>query len=82
MIYDLLDDMRALMEGQLSSVEERIPLGQAEVRRPACQIKTLVIVLETSRMGTCFDRPGDRSALCSGILVMDTLWIQTSGMCL
>ena len=31
-IYDLLDDMRAAMEGQLRSVEERIPLGQAEVR--------------------------------------------------
>ena len=31
-IYDLLDDMRAAMEGQLRSVEERIPLGAAEVR--------------------------------------------------
>lgn len=31
-IYDLLDDMRAAMEGQLRSVEERIPLGSAEVR--------------------------------------------------
>ena len=31
-IYDLLDDMRKVMEGQLSTVEERILLGVAEVR--------------------------------------------------
>ncbi len=35
-IYDLLDDMRAAMEGQLRSVEERIPLGAAEVRPRLC----------------------------------------------
>ena len=31
-IYDIVDDIRALMEGKLASVEERTPLGQAEVR--------------------------------------------------
>ena len=31
-IYELIDDVRALMEGRLSTVEERQPLGQAEVR--------------------------------------------------
>ena len=31
-IYELVDDMRALMEGRLGSVEERIPLGEATVR--------------------------------------------------
>lgn len=31
-IYELVDDVRALMEGRLSTVEERLPLGKAEVR--------------------------------------------------
>ena len=31
-IYELIDDVRSLMEGRLSTVEERVPLGQAEVR--------------------------------------------------
>ena len=31
-IYELLDDMRAAMEGRLAPSEERIPLGKAEVR--------------------------------------------------
>jgi len=31
-IYDIVDDIRALMEGKLASVEERTPLGKAEVR--------------------------------------------------
>lgn len=31
-IYELIDDVRALMEGRLGTVEERAPLGQAEVR--------------------------------------------------
>ena len=31
-IYDIVDDIRALMEGRLASVEERTPLGKAEVR--------------------------------------------------
>lgn len=31
-IYELIDDVRALMEGRLSTVEERQPLGEAEVR--------------------------------------------------
>ena len=31
-IYELLSDVRELMEGRLGAVEERLPLGQAEVR--------------------------------------------------
>eukprot|EP00850_Spirogloea_muscicola_P004174 SM000017S02914 [mRNA] locus=s17:1098991:1103137:+ [translate_table: standard] len=31
-IYDLLDDMRKAMEGLLAPVEERVPVGQADVR--------------------------------------------------
>ena len=31
-IYNIVDDIRALMEGKLASVEERFPLGEAEVR--------------------------------------------------
>ncbi|CAD7703842.1 unnamed protein product [Ostreobium quekettii] len=31
-IYDLLDDIRAAMEGRLSPVDEKVPLGKAEVR--------------------------------------------------
>lgn len=31
-IYDLLDDMRAAMEGRLAPIEERIPMGKAEVK--------------------------------------------------
>ena len=31
-IYNIVDDIRALMEGKLASVEERTPLGEAEVR--------------------------------------------------
>ena len=31
-IYELIDDVRALMEGRLSAVEERQTLGEAEVR--------------------------------------------------
>ena len=31
-IYELIDDVRDLMEGRLSTVEERLPLGEAEVR--------------------------------------------------
>ena len=31
-IYELIDDIRALMEGRLSTVEERHTLGEAEVR--------------------------------------------------
>lgn len=31
-IYDLLDDMRAAMEGKLAALEQRVPLGEAEVR--------------------------------------------------
>lgn len=38
-IYDLLDDMRKVMEGQLSTVEERILLGSAEVHSPPPLIK-------------------------------------------
>lgn len=31
-IYNLVDDVKAAMEGRLSSVEERIPIGTAEVK--------------------------------------------------
>ncbi len=27
-IYDIVDDIRALMEGKLASVEERTPIGE------------------------------------------------------
>ena len=31
-IYELIDDIRGLMEGKLGAIEERLPLGEAEVR--------------------------------------------------
>jgi translation initiation factor IF-2 len=31
-IYDLIDDVKAAMEGKLRSIEERVPLGKAEVK--------------------------------------------------
>ncbi len=31
-IYNIVDDIRGIMEGKLASVEERTPLGEAEVR--------------------------------------------------
>ena len=31
-IYELIDEVRAAMEGELGSVEERLPLGEASVR--------------------------------------------------
>jgi translation initiation factor IF-2 len=31
-IYDLIDDVKAAMEGKLRAVEERVPLGTAEVK--------------------------------------------------
>ncbi len=31
-IYDLIDDVKAAMEGKLRSVDERVPLGKAEVK--------------------------------------------------
>ena len=31
-IYDMVDDLRTLMEGKLAPTEERTPLGEAEVR--------------------------------------------------
>ena len=31
-IYELIDDIRDLMEGKLGAIEERMPLGEAEVR--------------------------------------------------
>ncbi len=31
-IYDMVDDLRALMEGKLAPTEERLPQGSAEVR--------------------------------------------------
>ncbi len=54
-IYDLLDDMRAAMEGQLRSVEERIPLGAAEVRRRLANVSTSKPLVGDSRVfpSTC-----------------------------
>ncbi len=38
-IYDLVDDVRAAMEGRLNTVEERTEIGEAEVRcRRDCQV--------------------------------------------
>ncbi len=31
-IYDIVDDIKAAMEGKLRAVEERVPLGKAEVK--------------------------------------------------
>lgn len=31
-IYELIDDVRDLMEGKIGAVDERLPLGKAEVR--------------------------------------------------
>jgi hypothetical protein len=31
-IYDLIDDVKAAMEGKLRSIEEKVPLGKAEVK--------------------------------------------------
>lgn len=33
-IYELVDDVRAAMEGRLDTVEERTEIGQAEVLPP------------------------------------------------
>jgi translation initiation factor IF-2 len=33
-IYNLIDDVKAAMEGKLRTVEERQPLGSATVRGP------------------------------------------------
>ena len=67
-IYDLLDDMRAAMEGKLAALEQRIPLGEAEVRAVFGKGSKLVagcMVTEGSlREGCfivvshCFDSPG------------------------
>ena len=38
-IYDLVDDVRAAMEGRLNTVEERTEIGEAEVRcRRNCKV--------------------------------------------
>jgi translation initiation factor IF-2 len=38
-IYDLVDDVRAAMEGRLNTVEERTEIGEAEVwHRWHCQV--------------------------------------------
>ena len=56
-IYDLLDDMRAAMEGKLAALEQRIPLGEAEVRAVFGKGSKLVagcIVTEGSLRENCF----------------------------
>lgn len=56
-IYDLLDDMRAAMEGKLAALEQRIPLGEAEVRAVFGKGSKLVagcMVTEGSLREDCF----------------------------
>lgn len=56
-IYDLLDDMRAAMEGKLAALEQRIPLGEAEVRAVFGKGSKLVagcMVTEGSMREDCF----------------------------
>ena len=56
-IYDLLDDMRAAMEGKLAALEQRIPLGEAEVRAVFGKGSKLVagcMVTEGSLRENCF----------------------------
>ena len=56
-IYDLLDDMRAAMEGKLAALEQRVPLGQAEVRAVFGKGSKLVagcMVTEGSLREDCF----------------------------
>lgn len=44
-IYNLIDDVRAAMEGKLRTIEEKIPLGTAEVK---------VSGVRVSRVSVCF----------------------------
>ena len=56
-IYNLLDDMRAAMEGKLAALEERIPIGEAEVRAVFGKGSRLVagcMVTEGSLRVDCF----------------------------
>ena len=56
-IYDLLDDMRAAMKGKLAAFEQRIPLGEAEVRAVFGKGSKLVagcMVTEGSMREDCF----------------------------
>jgi hypothetical protein len=56
-IYDLLDDMRAAMEGKLAALEQRIPIGEAEVRAVFGKGSKLVagcMVTEGSLREDCF----------------------------
>lgn len=56
-IYDLLDDMRAAMEGKLAALEQRVPIGEAEVRAVFGKGSKLVagcMVTEGSLREDCF----------------------------
>ena len=56
-MYDLLDDMRAAMEGKLAALEQRIPIGEAEVRAVFGKGSKLVagcMVTEGSLREDCF----------------------------
>ena len=43
-IYTLVDDVRAAMEGRLNSVEERTPIGEAEVHLNCCQFSARCVL--------------------------------------
>ncbi len=65
-IYDLLDDMRAAMEGKLAALEQRIPIGEAEVRAVFGKGSKLVagcMVTEGSLREDCFVVVGLRALL-------------------
>lgn len=66
-IYDLLDDMRAAMEGKLAALEQRLPIGQAEVRAVFGKGSKLVagcMVTEGVLRSDCFVVVGFQTQLC------------------
>ncbi|DBA68950.1 TPA: hypothetical protein ACH3X2_013126 [Trebouxia sp. C0005] len=70
-IYDLLDDMRAAMEGKLAALEQRIPIGEAEVRAVFGKGSKLVagcMVTEGSLREDCFVVVGLPASLASDIV--------------
>lgn len=69
-IYDLLDDMRAAMEGKLAALEQRIPLGEAEVRAVFGKGSKLVagcMVTEGSIREDCFVVVSGLAGHCMGL---------------
>lgn len=65
-IYELLNDVRELMEGRLGAIEERIPLGQAEVRA--------VFGSGSKKVAGCHV---DEGSLKKGCLVAVGLWVRS-----